>query len=322
MGEELNYLVFYRILASWKKQLLVILGTTAIISSLVMLSKPNLYKASTIFYPASISIQKPVFTEAERNINYYGDDHDVDRILSIANSMDTKTEIINDLQLRQSYGLKETSRSVEKLYQQFNKSYTAIKTKYDAIIISFEDKNPELAADVANYARSIVDKKTQEIVKNAQNDVLKNAETALNIIEEQILELNKKLTIERKKYGVYDTQSQSEAFAILESRGTNMTDLRKRIKDYTEGLSVVKSLEDQLLFASEEQVKYKSNVYRLRSAIQSKITSIHLIQRAQKPIKKSGPIRSLYVLGSLLLMTFVSIASILFLEKIEVDKKE
>ena len=322
MGEQLNYLDFYRILLKWKRQIIVILGITAIVSSLVMLSKPNLYEASTIFYPASISIQKPVFTEAERNINYYGDDHDVDRILSIATSMDTKTVIINDLRLKQSYGLNKTQRSEAKLYKLFNKSYKVIKTKYDAIRISFEDKNPELAAKVANYARNKVDSITQEIIKNAQNDVLKNAETALDIIEKQVFELSEVLTQKRKKYGVYDTESQSEAFAILESRGTNKADLEKRIIDYTEGLSEVKSLEDQLMFASEEQVKYKSNVYRLRSALQTKISSIHLIQKAQKPIKKSGPVRSLYVFGSLLLMTFVTIVTILFLENIPGDIKE
>ena len=298
----------------WRKHLFTILIITAIGVSGIMLTKPNFYKATTIFYPASTSIQKPVFTEAERNINYYGDDHDVDRMLSIATSSDTKWEVINELKLRDHYGLGDSEKDTEKLYRLFGKMYQVIKTEYDAIKIGFQDVDPEVSATVANYARSKVDQKTQEIIKSAQSNVLKNAEKSLEIINTEIDELKNELKEQRKKYGVYNTESQAEAFAILESKSGNSTLLQKKVRDYTEGISLVKSLEDQIEFATENLVKYQSNTYRLRSALQSEISAMHVVQNASIPVSKAGPYRSLYVLSSLFLVGLFSTIVILVLE--------
>jgi uncharacterized protein involved in exopolysaccharide biosynthesis len=282
-----------------------------------MVTKPNFYKATTIFYPASTSIQKPVFTEAERNINYYGDDHDVDRMLSIATSSDTKWEVINELKLRDHYGLGDSEKDTEKLYRLFGKMYQVIKTEYDAIKIGFQDIDPEVSANVANFARSKVDQKTQEIIKSAQSNVLKNAEKSLEIINTEINELKNELKEQRKKYGVYNTESQAEAFAILESKSGNSSLLQRKVRDYTEGISLVKSLEDQIEFATENLVKYQSNTYRLRSALQSEISAMHVVQNASIPVSKAGPYRSLYVLSSLFLVGLFSTIVILVLEGIK-----
>ena len=298
----------------WRKQLLIVLLTTAILSSIVMLMRPDYYKASTIFYPANTSIQNPVFTEAEQNINYYGDDHDVDRMLSMATSLDTKMELIEELDLRKHYELEKNEKSTEKLFRIFEKSYKIIKTEFDAIKISFRDEDPEFAAKVANIAREKVDRKTQHTITSAQANVLKNANKSLQIIQEEVKQKEEKLKTLRQKYGIYDTESQSEAFAILESRGSNKASLDKRVKNYTDGISLVKSLEDQVRFASHNLVKYQSNTFRLISAMESEISSVHVVQNARPPISKAGPFRSLYVLGSLFLMGFLSLIVILVIE--------
>ncbi len=322
MQEKPLYLHIFQVVFKWRISLLIVLLATGTLSSIVMLVKPNIYRANTIFYPASISIQKPVFTEANRNINYYGDDHDVDRMLSMATSLDTKQEMITELGLREHYAVEVTSpKSEQRLFELFNRRYKVIKTPFDAIKISFDDTNPNFAAKVANRTRDKVNANTQKIIKAAQADVLKNAEGSLKIIESQIDELNQKLTKERKKYGVYDTESQSQAFAILETQGANKAELDQRIQDYTEGLSSVKALEEQIRFASQEQIKYKSNLYRLKSSLESDISTLHIIQYAHPPLKKHSPRRSLYVFGSILLMAFVSIVVVLCLESLSVVKE-
>lgn len=302
----------------WRKALIGTMLITAIGSSAIMLLKANYYKSSTIFYPASTSIQKPVFTEAERNINYYGDDHDVDRMISIAQSLDTQREIIKELNLRSHYGLGEDDKSTDRLFKKMEKSYRVMKTEYDAIKISFQDEDPTFCAKVANHAREKVDHKTQQIIKTAQSNVLSNAKNSQKVIEETIERLKEKLKRERQKYGVYNTESQSEAFAILENGGKNPKTIQNRIKNYTEGISIVQSLEDQIEFATEKLVEYQSNTIRIQSAMESSISSMHIVQLGQKPVRKAGPIRSLYVLGSLLLIGFIALIVILFLENIDV----
>ena len=317
MQEKQLFIYLIDTLWKWRKHLIIALAFTAIAVSLVMLNRPNFYRASTIFYPASTSIQKPVFTEAERNINYYGDDHDVDRMLSIATSNDTKLEVIEELKLREHYGLGNDQKSTERLHKLFGKMYKVIKTEYDAIRISFEDVNPETASTVANYARGKVDTKTQDIIKSAQRNVLKNAEKSLEIIQSEVDDLKENLKTQRKKYGVYNTQSQAEAFAIMDNRNGNSTKIERQVKDYTEGISLVKSLEDQIEFTTENLVKYQSNTYRLRSALESEISAMHIVQQASTPVSKAGPFRSVYVLGALLIMALLSALVILIIEELK-----
>lgn len=317
MQEKQLFLYFIDILWKWRKHMIIVMLLTAVIMSAIMMLKPNYFRSSTIFYPASTSIQKPVFTEAERNINYYGDDHDVDRMLSLANSMDTKWEIIQDMKLKEHYGLSDNEKDTEKLYKLFGKMYQVKKTEYDAISISFEDSDPQVTATVANYAREKINLKTQEIIKSAQRNVLKNAENSLNLLQSELKILTDNLRVERQKYGVYNTEAQAEAFAILESSGRNKLKLEKKVKDYTDGISLVKSLEDQIKFTSENLVKYQSNTYRLRSTLNSEMSAIHIIQYAGTPVAKAGPFRSLYVIGALIIMAFLSFGVILILEDIK-----
>ena len=317
MQEKQLFVHIIDILWRWKLHICVALLITAVVVSAIMLNKPNYYRASTIFYPASTSIQKPVFTEADQNINYYGDDHDVDRMLSIATSGDTKWEIVSELNLREHYGLGDDDKGTEKLLKLFNKMYKVVKTEYDAIRISFQDVNPKMAAEVTRFARQKVDDKTQNIIKSAQNNVLKNAENSLQIIQSEINGLKEQLKVERKKYGVYNTDSQAEAFAILESKVGNTSEVRRKVENYTEGISLVKSLEDQIEFATENLVDYQSNYYRLKSSLESNISSMHVVQHASVPVSKAGPFRSLYVLGSLLLVGLLMSLVVLILDSIK-----
>lgn len=298
----------------WRRPYLISLVITAILVSIIMLLKPDMYRANTIFYPASTSIQKPVSTEAEQNINYYGDDHDVDRMLSIATSHDLKFEIIDELDLGGHYQLKESEKAGVKIFEKFNKYYQVEKTEYDAINISFDDPNPGFAADVANLAAKMVSERREEAVKKIQRNAVKNAQQSVSAIEKQLDELNNKITDARKEYGIYDTDSQAEGFAILESRGINKKDLDNRIKLYTEGVSEVRALEDQIQYASEMLVKNRSNLYRMQSAVDTEMTSIHIVQRAYSPMKKHHPQRSLYVLGSILFMALLGLILILLIE--------
>ncbi|MEE9372083.1 MAG: hypothetical protein V3V00_03430 [Saprospiraceae bacterium] len=316
MQEKPLFVHLIDILWKWRKHLLIILVATAVLVSVVMLSKPNYFQSTTIFYPASTAIQKPVFTEAQRNINYYGDDHDVDRMLSIATSIDIKKEVIEGNDLRSHYGFGSENKDTEKLYKTFGKMYKVMKTEYDAIQIVFRDTNPNMAAKVTKFAREKVDQKTQNIIKSAQENVLKNAENSLKIIQNEINTLKEELKIERKKYGVYNTDSQAEAFAIMASKPGSMTNVQQKVNTYTEGISHVKSLEDQIEFTTQNLVNYQSNTYRLKSALESNISTMHVVQNANIPVSKAGPFRSLYVLGALLLIGMLSVLIILMLEAV------
>ena len=76
------------------------------------------------------------------------------------------TYLIRKFDLYKHYDQDSTTREGQfKMKELFKGNYKAIKSKYGALILSVEDKKPELAADIANEARTRTEAIAQQFVK-------------------------------------------------------------------------------------------------------------------------------------------------------------
>lgn len=290
-----------------KKVIIVITFLTMILSAIVLLLMPNYYKASTTFYPVSESLQKPIVDVYDQQLSFYGNDNDVDRLLSIAQSNEIKSALISKFDLMNHYEIDvEHKMSQLKVRKKLAKLYTSQKTQFDAVVIAIEDQDPQLAADIVNYARELIEKKIISMTANARNELVKSLEDESSVKRRELDAITTKIKDLRMKYGIYDTQSQAESLATLESKNPNGSQIKKRINNYTQGVSIVKQLETQ----QEELTKiltYDQNQLNKLKANQNRTSKgLHIIEIAEKPLEKFRPKRSLIVLGMGLLSGFFS----------------
>lgn len=352
MEQRENLLDILKIFFKWLKPISLLCICVGLGTAAISLLLSNYYESTTTFYASSIDQAKPgqIFGTSTRDIEFYGDDRDNDRLLTIAASNDLKDYMIQTFDLYKHYDIDPTKeKAAYNVQQKFNKYYTVIKTKRDAIELSIEDTDKELAAKMVNAAREKIDELAVKIVKeqlqNIQNSLEKNIQeksSQLTILGDSILAL-------RTRYGVLNTETQGEVFATqiltaeskLAGATAKLNSLKKsgaprdtlaqitakiagyksqvntlapRISNFNAGQSQVLVLERQQKDMSNKLGEESVQLNQLITAYHSKISAINLIEAGAVPIIKSRPKRSLIVISAVLVTAIFSFIGVLLFE--------
>ena len=161
-----NLLGVLKTLFKWKKQIFLVCLIAGIGSVIISLLLPVYFQATTVFLAASPDQAKPelIFGSGTLEGEYYGNENDIDRILTIAESSELFDFLIDTFNLYQHYKIDSTAnRAPYRVKKKLAKLYDVAKTKRDAIELSVEDQDKELAAAIANTAR----RKINEILQRA-----------------------------------------------------------------------------------------------------------------------------------------------------------
>ena len=341
MKQNESLLDIVALLYRWRKWLIALPLLSGIIAAFVSLALPNYYEASTLFYPASPDLAKPAPVGNQSIKSFiYGSSHDLDRLISISKSKEVRNYLRDEFKLYEHYEIDPNDKKARrKLYLKLNKLFNIEKTKYDAIRLSVEDTDALFATKMANAARIKIDALAQSVLKESQNKQM--VSYGLNIEEKEKFyqSLMDSLNASRKKYNIFHTGSQGEAFSTsmveLEGKhqnisaqldflkGTNaprdsililnskkkgikvqLDKLYQDIQSYNKGYEQIITLERQLKDFGEQLNLDKQRATQIESAFKGKVSAIHLIEEAEEPEMKSRPKRSIIVIG-IVLLTFL-----------------
>lgn len=351
MNQNENLLGILSVMYKWRKKILAVCIATAVLSVVISLLLVNQYKSTTIFYAASPDLAKPTPLGAnEGEKDFYGEDEDLDRLFSIASSGEVIDFLINKYKLYEHYDIDPKSKKGPfKITEKFNKHYTALKTKFGALQLSFEDRDPALAAAVANDARDKINYIAQKLIKESQAQLLETYKTNIEQKSEAVRVLSDSLYRTREKFSIYNTESQGQVYAeLLAKAGSSLTDKEARLSIYrnqpnmqdsisyltasiqglknqkqsltdqvnwfNKGLAHVMNLEyEQKDFAKQLSLD-KERYKQLQAAHRTPFNGIHVVEQAEIPVVKSKPKRSIIVLGCIFLAFILSILAALLLE--------
>jgi tyrosine-protein kinase Etk/Wzc len=195
----------------WRKAirnvcLLVFVGSAAL-----ALWLPNYYKSTTTFYPSSPELSKPevIFGASSKVIDYFGTDRDLDRLLEIASSNEVVDHLVARFALYKHYDIDSTGR--EGLFfvrETFRGFYVVQKNKNDALELSIEDKDPRLAADMANAARDKINELSQRMVKKTQAMLLATFDENIQNKQRELKQLADSLRFLQARYNLYSVSEQ------------------------------------------------------------------------------------------------------------------
>ena len=342
------------ILYRWRKPVLwfcaaAIAGTTLI----AFLFLDNYYKSTTVFYVASPDIFKPeqLFGTSVKDMEYYGSDDDVDRILTIAESGELKMFLVQKFGLYKHYDIDSTTeKGPFKVVDRLDKLYDVVKSKRNAVELSIEDTDKKLAAQMANAARDKIDEIAQRLIHESQTNNLKVLESDNATKEFELRRLSDTLVKMRTQYGVYDLEKQAETMssvsaqaqanlirnkakltalqgqtgvsqdtlallrASIQGYDAEMKNGDANLKRYGEGMNDV-SLYTQLYKKDREQLAANKERYiQLKTAYSAKVSAVHLIEPATTPYDKSRPHRSIIILTAAFLALLFSVFATLLAE--------
>lgn len=352
MENKDNLLGVIETIFKWKKYIIYTCLATAIGAIITVLLLPVYYESTTIFYAASPDLATPeaIFGGSSTAPDYYGTGNDTERLITIAESGDLASYMIEKFNLYERYDIDpDKPLGAYNVRLKFDKHYNVIKTKYDAVELSMEDEDKEMAATMANAARDFIANSSVKLIKDSQSKLLGIFQNNLATKGTQMDSLNRRLQDVRKKYGVYNTDSQSEGLseliakaearlynsqAKLEAlrknggRGDTIRLLRANIKGYesevkilserlnrfNEGMAEVEMLQDIQKETSTILAEDREHYKQIKAAFETDFPSIMLVEAAPTPIVKSRPKRSLIVVGATLVAFVFSVIGILIFD--------
>lgn len=343
-----------RTLFKWKRPILIATVVAALGTALLsVLSLDDYFKASTLFYAASPDLARPemFFGNNSSKPDFFGTERDVDRLLSISESGELIDYMITEFDLYRHYDIDSTHpKAGFFVRQEFFDLYKVLKNELGAIEISVEDKDPALAADMANAARDKTDQIARTLLRNSQEKLINNYEQTIRQQGEYLNQISDTLRDLRENYRIYNTASQSETLSqlmasaenqligerakleVLKNAGNRYRDsvvliqtrisaateqfdsLKSRLHIFNRGMTQIEVLERELREAALELSETKELYKQLLSARSSEVSAIHLVEAAQKPIIKSRPKRSIIVIGATFLAFVLSCLAVLLFD--------
>jgi tyrosine-protein kinase Etk/Wzc len=354
MDNEYNLSIFIHQLLKWKKELLRAILLIVLLSIGASLLLPNYYQAETTFYAASPDLARPIpIGGDEKDVRIYGDDKDLDRLFTISLSHDLLFHLIDSFDLYTHYDIDRSSKKAKfKVREELMENYKTIKTKYGALHMMVEDKDPEKAAAIANAAREKVEQIAQDIVKQSQYKLISNYNENLSIKQVQSDSLGKKMQRIKETADIFETWGQSGLYtkmlsdatseleeargkisfykkypafrdSVIKNMAIEMGALNKinkaneELKKYAPVLSELKQMEQEQSRLHDQISLDKERLKQLNATYSAPFTALHVVEKADVPVQKSRPKRSIIVLLSSLCGIALAFLAVFILENIK-----
>jgi uncharacterized protein involved in exopolysaccharide biosynthesis len=303
---------------------ILVIGTLAFVVSLVVaLLLPSKYRATVVLFPAtSESVSKSLLAENQptKGLLNFGTAEEVEQFLQVLYSEDIRRKIIKKYDLFTHYNIDTAEEypntRLRKCYEN-NISYRS--TEYLSIEIEVFDRDPKLAADIANdiadNADSAINSMQHErarqafvLVENEYNNAIKE----LNFIQDSLTKL--------RDLGVFNYEAQSEVFsdayaiAIAKGNKEGIRDLEEKFKILAKYGGAYQNFDEMVVNETKRISLLKQKYVEAKVDLEQNIPHKFVVSRAETPEKEYYPIRWLVVVGSILSAIFFGMVVLAFME--------
>ena len=313
-------------------------GVAAVLSVLISLLLPVYYEASTLFLAASPDQSNPSkIYNSTVDANIYGTGNDIERLIAAANSERVTGFLIDTFDLYAVYEIeRDADKARQKMRETFAKRYSVMRTRYDEIEISFEDRDPARAAAVANAARERLGVVMSDMVQSATagteralrtviaskearrrelTDSIRNLQSATGIIgqsqgsaiagllstTDQQLAADSALVAYYRRARVRGAQ---DSVAKITGRLESQLMVREKVADQLGKFSEVNgellALQAQVEIVAEQVGYNRETLRQIEAAGSGQASVLYLLDPARVPDAKSRPARALIVVATTL----------------------
>lgn len=316
-----------------RKTLILVCLVVAVVSLIASFLVTPKFKSTAIVYaPRTNSVAKILLNEESYNerldMKAYADDEETEQMMEILNSREIKDILIDKFDLYNHYGLGEgVSYRQTQMYKYLKGNIEVKRTQYGAIAVSVIDKDPQVAADMANEILVLLDSVKNRIDHErtiASYNLLKRQ---LEIVDAEVQRIDDSVQVLMQN-GVFDFKSQSErvmqqyATAVAQGNTAGMKRLEDELKKMaTWGPRSLTLYEEQAYFREYQSV-VKIKMMNAIVDMDTEIPVKFVIERAIPADKKTYPKKSLIVLLSTVSAFILAVLVLLTIDKIKSPRPE
>ncbi len=307
-AERMNLLV-----TIWKKRKILLITSAAglVVSTIVAFLMTPLYRSTAIVFPAATSTVS--FSEA-RNAKAssmdFGEEEQAEQLIQILSSSQIRNRIVDQFDLMKHYGIEESDpNKYHDLMKEYEGHFAFVRTRYGSIQIDVLDKDPELAAEMANKIVDLIDTVKNEMV--AERTI-----PAFEINKRKLaqLEAEKKIILNRldsfADIGVVPLEGRANLFAAyVDAKGAeDKAEFKRRIDINLKYGAVFDALEYDRNEKIMKLAEFAQSYEQAESDANTQFNHKFVVERAVVADKKDQPkrliIMILSTLGTFVFMVF------------------
>jgi len=332
MSDKINYnsglnaLTLASFLWKWRKLIIILTFSAAFISAGATYLITPKYKSKVVLFPTSTnSISKVLISENSDNktdILEFGQEEQGEQLLQILNSNKIRDEIINRFNLMKHYDINENSKLKNtKLIKEYDQNISFKRTEFMAVEISVLDKDPQMAADIANAISDILDSTKNFIQKERAQKGFEIVKNSYETLVKEIDLLSDSLRMIREK-GVHDYETQSEminqelAIQIGKGNEKGVERLKAQLDTLAKYGGAYVTIRNLLTYKIGQLAGIKAKYEEARVDAQEFLPQKFVVDKAYKAEKKSTPVRWLIVVISTFAAFLLTIFVLIFYENI------
>ena len=324
---ETSLLSLVRTIYQWRKQLLKVAGAAFVLSAVISLLLPNYYRAYTKAIPSTPSSLMPyVLFNNGGGTTPYGDADDLDRLQNIAQSGELIDFLIQKFNLYQHYDIDSSGSTARyTIGLHIAKLYTVSKDEFGGVEIAMEDRDPKMAANIANAAMekmAALDRAAATANLKAMLEVYKKSldanATSLDSFSTQINKINRNykyssIALRRELLNQATPGMTADAQLGLLQRADRLS--ADSLAAITENLYIAGVLDSRRADANSSYIGDKGFYLHTKSALESNIQTVQVIEKASPPPIKSRPKRAILVAAATFLALLACVVGIIIFEQ-------
>jgi capsular polysaccharide biosynthesis protein len=327
-GEDFDSSNLVIFLYKWRKPLFIVMVVVLVGSwffSSPWFITPK-FKSTVIMFPASSSsISKSLLNEQSvkgQDITAFGEDDQAEQLLQILNSNKIRDRVMHKFDLMRHYDIDSTSDvKYSNLFKEYDKNITFRRTEFMAVQISVNDKDPQMAADIANTIASLLDSAKNDMMRQRSVKGFQVVEAEYNSMKAEKDKIVDSL-ITLGGLGVNDVEYQSQvlnqqfAITIMNGNRTAQAALQKKLDVLGQYGGIYMALKNSLEFKTEQLILLETKYKQAKVDAEENLPQKFIVSDAYKAERKSYPIRWLIILVSTISALFMSVIVIMVMEKI------
>jgi uncharacterized protein involved in exopolysaccharide biosynthesis len=329
MTEEKNQFNFETgdlILYLWKRKipLIIITLAAAVISTLISFTITPKFRSSVVLFPASESPVSKSLLQANFQdrvgILGFGEEDQLERILQVLHSDEIRDHIIGKYNLMEHYEIDpEGSFPLTKLYGEYASNIKYKRTEFNSILIEVMDKDPQMAADIANDISAQIDSTMNRMKRDRAMKAFLLVEKEYLDSDRRARELNDSVSL-LNKMGIvtYDAQFErlTEAYgkAITENNDAAARTIQNKMKElqnYTGPFVYYWNMwSNEAIRVRDLKAKY----IEAKAETKLSLSHVFVLDKAYKAEKKAYPKKSIIVMVATFATFVLAVIAFLFFE--------
>jgi uncharacterized protein involved in exopolysaccharide biosynthesis len=310
----------------WKNRKVIISLTAAgfIVSLIVSLLLTPIFRSTAIVFPTATSTVS--FSEqrnAKASSMDFGEEEQAEQLIQILQSASIRDHIVEEYNLYKHYEISmDDVNKRHKMMKEYKSNFNFTRTRYGSIQIDVLDKNPELAATMANRIVDLIDTIKNEMIEQRTQEAFKVAQRKKEMLESDLKKISSKID-SLAKMGVMNIDARAGLYqALVDAKNPNeKTEIKEKLAINEKDGPLYDELEH---FRREKITAYEvfMAIYeQAESDANARLNHKFIVEKAVVADKKDKPKRLIVVLLGTLGTLFFVVFTLLIREKLNELKR-